>query len=196
MKDCPTCRLDGCEREAMYKAERLCQMHYFRRMRNGHFGLNPRKPKYTDSKIRHSAGYIVLRRPGHPLASKDGQVYEHRFVVYEKYGENLPPCEFCGQASNWHSRKTHIDHIDRDKANNHPDNLRVLCNPCNAQRDVKTHEREGVVAITIDGVTMTARKWANQPGVRFCGASIYRRKKSGMSDYDCVYGRKVTHNSR
>jgi len=31
----------------------------------------------------HSAGYIDLFRPDHPLARSDGYVFEHRFVAYE-----------------------------------------------------------------------------------------------------------------
>lgn len=33
------CKIDGCNREAMYKADCVCQMHYFRFMRNGTYDL-------------------------------------------------------------------------------------------------------------------------------------------------------------
>lgn len=55
------------------------------------------------------SGYIRIRRPGRPLAAKDGYVYEHRLVWYEA-GREIPP-EF------------HIHHIDHDKTNNALDNL-------------------------------------------------------------------------
>jgi len=43
------CHIDGCDRDAQYKERQLCQMHYFRHMRNGHYGLkgwrSPTTPK-------------------------------------------------------------------------------------------------------------------------------------------------------
>ena len=41
------------------------------------------------SRVRHSAGYVYARIPGHPSSMKLGYVYEHRFVVEKKIGRFL-----------------------------------------------------------------------------------------------------------
>lgn len=38
-------------------------------------------------------GYILLRRPGHPMASAEGYVMEHRLVMAEHLGRMLSPGE-------------------------------------------------------------------------------------------------------
>lgn len=191
------CHVDGCERIAMYKGEALCQKHYFRRMRNGHYGLNSNPMAPGERKMAHSNGYIMLRYPGHPLAQKHGGLFEHRYVMYQKYGDNLPPCEFCGKESRWHSRDTHIDHIDCDKTNNDIGNLRVLCNPCNVSRSKKPpHTHKHTTSITIDGKTMTSTEWARIPGVLVSSNCIRDRIRRGFSARDAVYGEKKTHNGR
>jgi len=179
------CKVSGCDRVAIYKSDAVCQMHYFRKMRNGTY----EKIKKPDRWV-HSAGYIVVCDHSHPLSSKRGLLYEHRKVVYSIYGDHLPPCEFCKSPSDWYSRKTHIDHIDKNKANNDPKNLRVLCNPCNSRRDRKPeHEFSHTTAITINGETKTPTEWAREPGAMFCGASIKRRFDRGLSGYDAVFGK-------
>lgn len=179
----------------MYIARELCQKHYFRFMRNGHYGLNKRYAGPGKKRMRHSNGYILLRIPGHPLAQKSCNVYEHRKIIYDAYGENLPPCEFCGKPSDWHSRKTHIDHIDENRANNDLSNLRVLCNPCNVGRAEgrPKHTHIGRSAITVDGVTMTPAEWARQPGVVVTGATIIRRVRLGWPPKEAVYRTGITH---
>lgn len=194
MKSHGTCTVKDCDRPAHYKQEMICQMHYFRRMRNGSFDL--RETKYEkQGYYEHSNGYRILVMPDHPLARKSGEVFEHRVVAFDKYGWDLPSCEFCGAESDWFTRKTHIDHIDENRANNHPNNLRVLCNPCNVRRTEKTYHRyEHCEAVTIDGVTRTPTEWARQPGVDVHAATIRHRIKSGYNPYDALYAPKVTHN--
>jgi hypothetical protein len=184
------CKIDGCERECMYKKDQLCQKHYFRFMRYGTFDLTM-KPR---QKVRvHSAGYICLFIPDHPLANSTGEVYEHRKVVYDKYGDSLPDCELCGKKCDWSPYTTHIDHINKIKSDNDIKNLRVLCNACNSQRDLCVLDRVGVLKITIDGVTKTAYGWAQTDGANHSGSSISRRFKNGMSGYDAVFGKNKTH---
>lgn len=194
MRNHGKCTVEGCTRPANYKQDMICQMHYFRRMRNGNFGL--KETKYQRQGYHeHSNGYRLLKIPGHPLARASGQVFEHRVVAFDKYGWNIPPCEICGAESDWFTRKTHIDHIDEDRSNNAPENLRVLCNPCNVSRTTKTfHEYEHCQAITVNGKTMTPTEWSRQPGVNVHAATIRARIKSGYSPYDALYAPKITHN--
>ena len=76
------CRVDGCDNEAMYKAKQLCQKHYFREMRNGTTEILNRKRK---DKCLDGQGYVMLYKPNHPIATKNGLIREHRYVAYEKY---------------------------------------------------------------------------------------------------------------
>jgi len=120
------CKIDGCDRESMYKKQQVCQKHYFRYMRYGTYDTYT--PKY---RVGHSGGYIQLREPKHILANSRGYVYEHRFVYYEQISKNITACEMCGKDIGWGN--AHIDHIDENRKNNDKSNLRALCNPCNTQ---------------------------------------------------------------
>lgn len=184
------CSIQGCNKKIYYKTRQLCQMHYFRHMRNGQYELIRHRKKF----VVQSSGYIKAYVGGHVLACKDGYVYQHRLVVFDKYGIELPPCELCGALSNWFSRDTHIDHIDCNKKNNAPENLRVLCNRCNVKRTKRTPELEpNAMLLTVDGRSLTATQWAREPNVKVTGATIRRRLKCGFSDFDAIYKEKVTH---
>lgn len=188
------CKVGGCKTAAMYSKKELCQKHYFRMMRNGSF--EKKNPEAVDKvhTVSHSQGYVLLKYEGHPLAQSNGYVFEHRKIMYDVYGEVLPPCELCGAKSLWSSRNTHIDHIDANRANNSQDNLRILCSSCNTKRGrMRSHEYPGVMAVTILGETKTANEWAKEADANFCGASIKRRIRDGMSHKEAVFGEKLTH---
>lgn len=177
------CKVNGCDRKSMYKEKDLCQMHYFRLMRNGTTDL-VRKRKY---RTENPAGYQVLYEPNHPLSQSGGYVYEHRKVAYEKYGENLPDCEMCGASCSWQIYTTHIDHIDRNVRNNSPENLRPLCNSCNSQRDVDYSKRNNVAKLSVNGVTKTIMDWSRSKGVSVTAKTIKERLIKGWDSYSAVY---------
>lgn len=182
------CKVDGCENHVRYAAVQLCQKHYFRLRRHGTLELT-RKP--AKPRISHSEGYVLVHAPGHPLARKN-YAYEHRKVVYDIYGENLPPCEVCGADSNWAT--SHIDHRDNDRSNNSHENLRPLCPTCNAWREMpESHEFNRCMSLTFEGKTDTPYGWSRDPRVKLSGAQIRLRKRSGMSDYDALFSPKMTH---
>lgn len=179
------CSINGCDKPIMYKSRQICQMHYFRHMRNGTYETILARKKV----LSHSSGYVVLYLPDHPLSRADGYVYEHRVVAYEMFGEKIPPCGFCGKPSSWEPYFTHIDHIDCDKANNNPSNLRVLCNACNVGRNKSTaHERNGIIGIEWNGEIKTANGWAKdkRSAIR-SGAAIKRRLECGWSVENAIF---------
>lgn len=174
----------------MYKSQRVCQKHYFRYMRYGTYELTAKPGRY---RYTHSSGYQLIKVPEHPLANSTGYVYEHRKVMYDKYGESIPNCEICGKETSWEPYSTHVDHINRDKSDNRTVNLRILCNGCNSQRDVDVLKRKGVSAISIGGVSKTANGWSSHPKANHSGVSIWRRLHKGMSAYEAVFGENKTH---
>jgi len=189
------CKIDGCGREAAYKKQQVCQKHYFRFMRNGYYHKKEsRDPSKHNRKkayrINNPAGYQSLHEPDHPLADKRGYVYEHRLVYFNTFNGVADYCELCGDPVNW--KTCHIDHIDEDVTNNNEGNLRCLCIGCNTFRG---HSRTsmGKFFLTIDGKTMTASAWARMPNVVVHSATIRRRKRMGMSDYEAVYSPRITH---
>lgn len=195
------CRVDGCGRAAQYKTAQLCQKHYFRVRRNGDTSLVLEKKKRDVGYSRlyrvtmPGRGYQRVYEPHHPLADKGGYVSEHRMVVWDKYGDNLPDCEICGKPSSWAT--SHIDHIDNDPKNNHIDNLRPLCPGCNTWRDMPPlHTFSRCHSITYDGKTATPAEWARDPRVLVAGRTIVVRKLAGMSDYDALFAPKITHNGK
>lgn len=194
------CKIDGCGRAVDYKAAQLCQKHYFRQRRNGHTDLvlDLKRAKLGFSRqqrvVMPGRGYIRVYAPDHPLTDSGGYVAEHRRVVFDRYGNNLPPCELCGKPMAWEN-DIHIDHRDDDPSNNHQDNLRPLCRPCNTFRSYpERHTFKRNMAITFDGETKTPNEWAKDARVKVCGHQIALRKRSGMSDYDALFSEKKTHN--
>lgn len=67
---------------------------------------------WRGGRMKTGSGYIRIYRPEHPNANRAGYVYEHRLVMEEKIGRLLLPGEI-------------VDHKDRNRGNNHPDNLQL-----------------------------------------------------------------------
>ncbi len=187
------CKIEGCDSECRYMEQQVCQKHYFRMMRYGTYELI--KKGKRKSRSQNARGYQMLHMPEHPLAMANGCVYEHRAVIYAKYGEKLPDCEICGKPLNW--LNAHIDHIDENVINNSESNLRPLCVGCNTRRSrPPEHTRKDAVVITCFGETKTANEWARDKRVSVSNATISRRKRCGMTDYDCLFSPKITHNGK
>lgn len=182
------CKVDGCDRDAMYRGLQLCQMHYFRNMRNGRFDILEKTKKY---RAVNPAGYQKILEPDFWLADVNGYVYEHRYVFYNEVNSSPESCSICGKSITWET--LHIDHIDRDVTNNNKENLRALCRGCNTSRDRTCESYNPSNLFTVNGVTKTAGGWEKTDGVNVTGATIKRRKRLGASDYECVYGEKKTH---
>lgn len=187
------CSVKDCGREARYKAACLCQKHYFRQRRYG----TTETTKVGKGKNRYVMpdGYIHVRIPGHPLASKNGVVAEHRAVVYDDLGPGEMKCALCGVGVTWST--VHIDHIDNSTDNNARENLRPTCNACNTRRGRRPeHTYLGRTSLTHEGVTQTAHEWSKDPRVSVNGATIRRRLRDGMTDQDALFSPKRTHNGK
>ncbi|MDP8184385.1 HNH endonuclease signature motif containing protein [Phocoenobacter skyensis] len=184
------CKIDGCQRKAMYKSQQVCQLHYFRFMRNGTYDIeNKRKARAQNDK-----GYQMLYLCSHPLAMKGGYVYEHRAVVFDKFGYDLPDCKFCQTKLTWSN--VHIDHIDNNIKNNSLENLRPICRGCNVMRKHTKQQKckyKSNHKITFNGITMTAAEWSRHKGVTVAGNTIIRRLKLGWSVYDALFLKSRTH---
>jgi hypothetical protein len=80
----------------------------------------------------------MVRLAGHPLADKQGRVYEHRAVLYDAIGPGPHSCHWCGTEVDWLPRGTdgclQSDHVNGDRFDNQPSNLVPSCGPCNATR--------------------------------------------------------------
>ncbi|HAT2163779.1 TPA: HNH endonuclease [Proteus mirabilis] len=183
------CKVVSCDRQAMYKSQMVCQMHYFRMMRTGSY-----KKKGRSLRTHNAKGYQMLYLPDHPLAMKNGYAYEHRVVMHQLHGDNPMNCNKCGKAIDWST--VHVDHINEDVKDNSPENLRFLCNGCNVMRTrkhQKEHTKKRRVGITCNGITLTATEWSRMPNVKVSRGTISRRIKNGSSPYDAIYGEKETH---
>lgn len=185
------CSVSGCQKESQYKKRGICQMHYFRHMRTGSYDLQERTLKKEHITPN---GYSKIRRVGHPLAI-DGYVYKHRFIAYLKYGGVISSCAMCGADIGWDS--CHIDHIDCNRLNNSPENLRPLCNSCNTRRGRKPeHEYDHCMGLEFNGEIKSASEWEKDHRVKVSASCIRQRKRRGMSDVDALFSEKKTHKSK
>lgn len=125
----PKCEVEGCPKQAVRAGAGLCEACYVRRRRTGGVKDTRSPPVY---RYRTHAGYIVRLQPGHPLATAEGRVLEHRQVAFAKCGGVCPACYWCCKKLEWASAV--VDHLNDEKDDNRPDNLVVACNGCNRAR--------------------------------------------------------------
>jgi len=186
------CKVDGCDRVAMYQAERVCQMHYFRRMRNGDYNAIGRRDALGHAipprdRITTPNGYETIYAKGHPLAHNN-RVPEHRYVVYEDIGNVPMVCEICSKALTW--KTVHIDHIDNDRSNNARYNLRPLCRVCNTTRG---GPKKTTLRFEYEGRMMTCTELSLLPECVVGRAQLKHRLDRGMPVLAALTTEKLTH---
>jgi len=185
------CKIPNCDNQATYKRDQVCQKHYFRFMRYGTYELTT-KAKYRTSNPK---GYQLLREPSHNLAQKRGLVYEHRLVLFNKFGYSLKRCEECGKLWSWDDiYGSHVDHIDGDVTNNDLSNLRPLCNGCNTSggNSERYEHCPRNKKLSFNGKALAAKNWQHEKGVHVCEHTIINRLKKGWNIEDALYRKPKT----
>jgi hypothetical protein len=121
--------------------------------------LNPGEnhPGWKGGRTTHR-GYVLLKRPDHPFATKRGYVYEHRLVMEEKLGRILSPSEI-------------VHHKDGVKDHNDPDNLFLF--DSNSEHLVDEYKNKNeTFRVTIKcarcGKTFMRLKTKVKPGIQYC----------------------------
>lgn len=86
----------------------------YRRFVHGHNGKGHNHRKWNGGVKKHSKGYVLLQKPEHPKADKDGYVFEHIIVAENIVGYFLP-------------EHAVVHHINGNRSDNSHINL-VICN--------------------------------------------------------------------
>lgn len=100
-KHCPNCN------NLMGSEAKQCRVCYYKSM------IGQRSNAWKGGIHRHSQGYIMLHKPQHPRASKQGYVLEHILIWEQSHDQPLP--------KGWH-----IHHLNAIKDDNRPINLLAL----------------------------------------------------------------------
>lgn len=98
-----------CNENEMYKYSKMCKSCY-KKVLNSRTGED--NPKWKGGFRLHDKGYILKLVKGHPFASSQGFVYEHRLVMEKKLGRYLEKTEV-------------VHHLNGIKNDNRPENLEL-----------------------------------------------------------------------
>ena len=130
-----TCSVEDCEKPTRSSGAEWCAMHYHRWYRHGDVNRVATKGGVSVSLGRR---YRTKYAPSHPLASKHGNVYLHRMVLFDEIGPGPHQCHWCEAEVDWlpkgDPRELHPDHLNDDGADNRPENLVPSCRRCNSLR--------------------------------------------------------------
>ena len=126
-----TCSIEGCPNKARSSRAEWCETHYHRWYRHG----DPLAKPSDHLKIGSLGAYRRrYARVGHPLRTPGTeQVYEHRLVLFDAIGYGPHVCHWCSAPVEW-MVDLQVDHLNRVRDDNRPENLVPSCAPCNTGR--------------------------------------------------------------
>lgn len=140
------CSVDGCDRPRAEKSNgtrrAMCPGHTSRRRHRSRLSDDvPIKDYAHTAGGGHlsSYGYWLIAGAGHPLAFANGDVLEHRALMYDHVGPGEHSCRWCSRTVDWGIKfpadgALVVDHLDGDRLNNDLTNLVISCQPCNSSR--------------------------------------------------------------
>jgi len=108
---CPNCKKNfqpkyyGKERYQKY-CSKSCSV--YQQHKRGEIGFEKFNPRWNGG-VHFDKGYKMIYLPNHPLAQKDGYIYEHRLVAQDRLFTGLI-----------------VHHRNHNKVDNRPENLEVL----------------------------------------------------------------------
>ena len=101
------------------------------------------------------------------------------------YGDNVPPCVFCGKSLDWNT--CNIDHIDEDRSNNQESNLRPTCITCNTKRGARKTNYNSSIYIEANGEKKSLSEWVEDERVNTSRQNIMRRIRCGWSNEEALF---------
>lgn len=147
------------------RSERM-KAAYAKKYPNGRRGSEA--ANWQGGKMHMGNGYVMLYMPEHPSASPAGYVLEHRYVMEQKLGRLL-------------SSREVVDHIDRNRSNNHPDNLRLHASRAEHVHDHFSARDQLVAALAALDKANTALNETKQIVRRFLDNHCANADAEGMS---------------
>ena len=98
-------------------------------------------PKYRIRSKPDASGYVKVKAPDHPIATKNGWLSLHRAIMYDHMGEGQHKCHWCGAVIVWVNRDPakqfqliQVDHLNSIASDNRLINLVLSCKRCNTGR--------------------------------------------------------------
>src|SRR5690242_14904452 len=93
-----TCTVPECDKPLRSRYAQWCKMHYHRWYRHG---STDKVSVGSGLSVSHGRRYRTVTAKGHPLASKNGTVYEHRKVLFDTIGPGPHACHWCDTTVQW-----------------------------------------------------------------------------------------------